>query len=483
MSRTTAVAATAACGAICGALLGFPWSARFAALAPLTLFPLFAAYRSGDRRASAYLSALYIAAAFLVGLAWIYDGAAAHQGAGDYYTSFLALLFECIPYALAGYAISYLSKRPAPVWSVGVASLWTLCDYWRATSPLGIPYLQMGHALIDTPLARIARFGGTESLTFLCVFAAATLFEATRRGTRPRAVAWSIFAAAIAASALLQAPASAIAARGFTVSVYQLGQVDAASIWRYISALHAQPRTAELAVWPESAIDLSRNEFMGAVRLQARARHVALLVGGTASDATGAHDALEFIGADGRTKGYYAKRHLIPFGEFVPLQALAHVIIPARLVAAIPHLTAGTKPVTFDVGGRTIGALICYESAFPALARDDVRRGANLLVAATNDAWFAQASGTWELEQTARLVAIETGTPLVLAGTVGPSGVIDADGRWTGTLPIGSIERRTFSVPPAHPTAYDTIGDLPLMIGIIAMACFACLTIRRGGSV
>ncbi len=481
MSRTTAVAATAACGAICGVLLGFPWSAPFAALAPLTLFPLFAVYRSGDRRASAYLSALYIAAAFLVGLAWIYDGAVAHQGVGDYYTSFLALLFECIPYALAGYAVSYLSKRPAPVWSVGVASLWTLCDYWRATSPLGIPYLQMGHALIGTPLALIARFGGTESLTFLCVFAAAALFEATRR-TRPRAVAWSVFAAAFAASALLRAPASAIAARGFPVSVYQLGQVNDASIWRYISALQTQPRTAELAVWPESAIDLSRNEFMGAVRLQARARRVSLLVGGTASDATGVHDALEFIGADGRTQGYYAKRRLIPFGEFVPFQALAHVIVPATLVAAIPHLTAGTKPVTFDAGGRTIGALICYESAFPALARDDVRRGANLLVAATNDAWFARASGIWELEQTARLVAIETGTPLVLAGTVGPSGAIDADGRWTGTLPIGSIERRTFSVPPAHPTVYDAIGDLPL-IGIIAMVCLACLTIRRGGSV
>lgn len=198
------------------------------------------------------------------------------------------------------------------------------------------------------------------------------------------------------------------------------------------------------------------------------------------TDATGIHDALQLIDASGRIRGYYAKRQLVPFGEYMPLAPLAHVIVPKPILESVPNLSRGRDPVTFAVGGRTLGALICYESAFPGLARDDVRRGANVLVAATNDAWFVTASGLWELAQTARLVSIETGTPMVLAGTVGPSGVIDADGRWTGSLPIGALASGTFSIPAAHPTRYDEIGDLPWIVAMGAFAACALLFASLG---
>ncbi len=163
------------------------------------------------------------------------------------------------------------------------------------------------------------------------------------------------------------------------------------------------------------------------------------------------------------------------------MPALAHIIIPKTIVSTIPNLSPGREPVTFNVGGRTIGPLICYESAFPGLARDEVRRGANLLVAASNDSWFTQQSGVWELEQTARLVAIETGTPLILSGTVGPSGVIDANGKWVSSIAVGRLLRATFFAPPAHPTFYDTVGDLPwiCLIALIGTACFLHSEKRR----
>ena len=432
-------------------------------------------YRSGSRPASAWLTALYAACTLLFGVEWIYGGAAAHQGPGDYYTSLVALLFECVPYALAGFAASYAWKLPPIEWSITIAGLWTLCEYWRATSPIGIPYVQMGHALIDTPLVVLARLGGTEALTFLCVLIAAMLVECSTRAPRMRVIAWTLLAMFIAANALLQGPKTATAASGARVSVFQLWVVDNDTIPRYLGALRTLPPASGLAIWPESYFDLSRLDIVHVIQSTALEHHVALLVGGAATDASGIHDALVLVGRDGLMRGYYAKRRLVPFGEYLPLPTLAHVLIPATLLSGVPRISPGSGPVTFDAGGRKIGPLICYESAYPSLARDEVRRGANLLVAATNDAWFTQTSGIWELEQTARLVAIETGTPLVLSGTVGPSGVIDADGRWTGSLPVGTARRAEFLAPLAHATIYDATGDFPWIAIAIAVVGFGFL--------
>ena len=477
------VAVTIVCGALCGELLGAQWVAPFAALAPLALFPLFYAYRYERRATCVWLTVAFTAAQLLVGLRWVYLGAVAHQGAGAYYTSAIALLFECIPYAALGYAASLFSKRSSLRWCVAIASLWTLCEYWRSTSPLGVPYVQMGHALIDTPFVFLARVGGTESLTFIGVLAAAALFESSRRALRWRAIGWGLCTAIIVVCALAFNASSLPTRRtnhGSAVAVFQFGQVSAGSLRTYLSAFRNLQLGQGLAVWPESNLDLSPGPTLKAIRSAVRARRVPLFAGGSVTDATGIHDAVMFFKRDGSVGGYYAKRRLIPFGEYLPLPALAHLIIPVALVSALPNLAPGVGPVTFVVGRRVVGPLICYESAFPALARDEVRVGANVLVAATNDAWFARAHGTWELEQTARLVAIETGTPMVLAGTVGPSGVIDSEGRWAGRLPVRASAQALFSLPRAHTTLYDDLGDAPALIAIVLLGLLAAFAPRYG---
>ena len=454
-------------------LLSVPWAARVAVAAPLTLLPLFYAYRSGRRAAGVYLTVLFTIVEFLVGLHWIYAGAAAHRGAGEYWTSTIALLFECMPYAVLGLAASWFSELAAPLWCPVIASLWTLCEYWRATSQFGVPYLQLGHALIDTRLVDLARIGGTEALTFACVLGAAVVFELSRRARGIRVAVWAVCALAVAVNIVAFNARQPVAESGDPVTVFQLGEVDDATLPQYISALRALPPVRGFAVWPESDLNVVRGEGLALVRSAVRARRIPLLTGSTVVDASGIHDAIMYLGREGRVKGYYAKRHLVPFGEFLPFPKLAHVLIAATFVDEVPNLSPGLGPVTFTVGDRTVGPLVCYESAFPSLARDEVRMGANLLVAATNDVWFTQPSGLWELAQAARLVALETGTPLLLAGTVGPSGMIDAEGRWTGSVAIGALAHPTFFAPPAHETIYDSLGDVPPLLVLAALVVFA----------
>ena len=474
------VAVTLLCGAACGALLGAQWAAPFAVVTPLTLFPLFYAYRFKRRSICVWLTVAYTAAQLLVGLRWVYLGAVAHQGPGVYYTSAIALLYECIPYALVGFAASFFAKRSAWRWCVAIASLWTLGEYWRANSSLGVPYVQVGHALVDTPFVAIARIGGTEILTFACVLAAAALFEASRRALRRRVFGWALCVAVILLCAVAFDKPIPVTKPGFGAAVFQFGQVGAAgNLQKYLASFQRLQLGRGFAVWPESDLNLGPGTTLKTIRAAVRARGIPLLAGGIVTDATGTHDALMFFGSDGRIGGYYAKRHLVPFGEYVPLPGLAHYLIPAALTRSLPHLAAGVGPVTFAAGNHIVGPLICYDASFPALARDEVVAGANVLVAATNDAWFAHAPGPWELEQSARLVAIETGTPMVLAGTVGPSGVIGADGRWTGRLPVRSSARAVFTVPPARATLYDAFGDAPPLVAIAFLLLLAATEWRR----
>ncbi len=470
-------AVTIVCGALCGALLGSQWAAPFTVVAPLTLFPLFYAYRFTSRIVCVWLTVAYTAAQLLVGLRWVYLGAVAHQGPGVYYTSAIALLFECIPYALLGFAASLFAERSAWRWIVAMAAMWTLCEYWRATSALGVPYVQLGHALIDTPFVYLARIGGTEMLTFACVLASAALFEASRRALRWRAIGWTLCAGVIVLCAISFNDAPRVVKPGFDVAVFQFGQVIGSdgNLQKYLTALKSLPMRRGFAVWPESDLPLGPGKTLATIRSAVRARGVPLLAGGIITDTSGMHDAVMFFGSRGTLGGYYAKRHLVPFGEYVPLPGLAHYLIPVALIRALPNLSPGMGPATFAVGNHIIGPLICYESSFPALARDEVLAGANVLVAATNDAWFAHAPGPWELEQTARLVAIETGTPMVLAGTVGPSGTIDADGRWTGSLPVRASAYGVFALPSAHATLYDDFGDAPPLVAIALLGLLAAI--------
>ena len=471
------VAVTIVCGALCGALLGSQWAAPFAVVTPLTLFPLFYAYRFKRRATGIWLTVAYTSAQLLVGLRWVYLGAVAHQGPGVYYTSAIALLFECIPYALLGFAASLLAQRAAWRWCVAFASLWTLCEYWRSTSALGVPYVQLGHALIDTPFVAVARVGGTEMLTFVCVLGSSALFETSRRALRWRVVGWTLCAAVVVLCAVAFRAPSRGAKSGSDVAIFQFGRVGTdGHLQKYLSALQRLKLTRGFAVWPESNLHFGPGTTLETIRSAVRARGIPLLAGGVVADDSGIHDAVMFFGRSGSIGGYYAKRHLVPFGEYVPLPGLAHYVIPVSLIRAMPNLSPGAGPVTFAIGKSVVGPLICYESAFPALARDEVRVGANVLVAATNDAWFARAPGPWELEQTARLVAIETGTPMVLAGTVGPSGVIDADGRWAGSLPVGASAHAVFALPPARATLYDALGDAPPLVAIAVLGLLAAAT-------
>ncbi|MDR1607500.1 MAG: apolipoprotein N-acyltransferase, partial [Deltaproteobacteria bacterium] len=129
---------------------------------------------------------------------------------------------------------------------------------------------------------------------------------------------------------------------------------------------------------------------------------------------------------------YYDKRHLVPFGEFVPmideLPFLKWAFFQGVLGAAGAFSPGQpTEPMRFK--GETLGLMICFESIFPGMARDRVLEGASLLVVTTNDGWFGTS---WAPEQhlyQATWRAVENRRPLVRAANNGISALIAPSGR------------------------------------------------------
>jgi apolipoprotein N-acyltransferase len=127
---------------------------------------------------------------------------------------------------------------------------------------------------------------------------------------------------------------------------------------------------------------------------------------------------------------YYRKRRLVPFGEFVPLRPVLGWL--DKIVPLPGDFVAGTRvaPLLVQFGDEWLGAgpLICYEDIFPALARDSVRAGADILVVQTNNGWFGRGGAAYQHAAHSVLRAVETRRPVLRVGNAGWSGWIDEFG-------------------------------------------------------
>jgi apolipoprotein N-acyltransferase len=123
----------------------------------------------------------------------------------------------------------------------------------------------------------------------------------------------------------------------------------------------------------------------------------------------------------------YDKIHLVPFGEYVPLQSLLFFV--ERMATGIGNFKAGQDFTVFETPLGQFGVLICFEAIFPDQVRRYVLNGANFLVNITNDAWFGDSAAPYQHLSMATLRAVENGVYLVRAANTGISALIAPTGR------------------------------------------------------
>ena len=407
--------------------------------------------------------------------------------------------------SIAGLLVAYLALFPALFGLVSHALLtrygarglllvplaWTATEYGRLTLFGGFPWVLLGYSQVPwLPIAQTASFAG--------VFGVSTLVAAV--GT---ALAWPIVSRdqhRFAAPALTLLVIVGLAAwgshrlangkltgggRSLRVGIVQ-GNVPQDEKWdpaqarqifdRYVR-LTAQTieRGAQLILWPESATPFYFGvSGVETAELQtlARQHRVAILIGSDQWEAgkpPKVYNAAFLLEPDGSTGGIYRKVHLVPFGEYVPMKRL--LFFAAPLVEAVSDFSAGERVNTLPIGGRRISTAICYEVVYPALIREGVLGGSELLTTITNDAWFGRSSAPWQHFQMATMRAIEQGRYLVRSANTGISGVVDpygrvlaasdlfVEGQWT--MDVRLIDERT---------VYAQIGDVAAWASVLVVA-------------
>ena len=175
----------------------------------------------------------------------------------------------------------------------------------------------------------------------------------------------------------------------------------------------------------------------------------------------------------GRITGVYAKEHLVPFGEYVPLNKLLFFV--HRLAEGVGDFVAGEKnQKLFGVDGKKIGALICYEVIFPELASNRRRLGGNMLVNISNDAWFGNTSAPYQHLEMAQARAIETRLPVVRSTNTGISAFISATGRTHGIIELNRTGYRIDNVKIANLNSLylavrDTVAWMCVICSIVVL--------------
>jgi apolipoprotein N-acyltransferase len=352
----------------------------------------------------------------------------------------------------------------------------------RSWDALGGPWGLLGASQWNAPaLLSVAALGGVWGLSLLLVAVNVAVAAAVGRGvpgpTRVGAVAvaGALPLAALAFWALRPAPAPAGTARVAFVQPGVVGRVEARlqASERLTRTLPAAARP-DLVVWGESSLgrdpaadpgDLARLEAV------ARAAGAPVLANVDAQREAGGgiYKSALLVGPAG-VLGSYDKMRLVPFGEYVPLRPLLGWVTRLTDAARVDR-HRGRRLAVLHAGDLALGPLICFESAFPDLARNLAADGADLVVVQTADTTF---QGSWGLDQHASLSAVravESGRPVLQAALSGTSAAFDARGRRLAWAPGSWRGAATVALPlSAERTPYVRTGDVVPVACLLALA-------------
>ena len=465
-------------------------AAAVLAFAPIAFYPLgvgclavlAALWLRSPPRQSFWLGFAFGMGLFGAGVSWVFVSLSVYGGMPAPLAAFATLCFcallSMFP-ATAGWLQARIPAGDAARAALVIPAAWTLFEWLRSWVLTGFPWLSMGYAAAGWPTQGLAPLGGVFAASFvtaaLAGFACLFFVHPNRR--------WLAAAAGVAliagAQALRAVEWTAPSGGPITVSLLQgnIAQELKFRPERYERIVQTYLRLAEesrarLIVLPETAIPrvLDRIDPARIARLRQAALNNAgdLLLGAATQDARG--DYYNSVVSLGKAaEQIYRKRHLVPFGEFVPPAfgwVMRWLSIPMSDFAAGP---ADQAPLA--VAGQRVAVNVCYEDAFgDQIARQ--ARGATLLVNASNVAWFGDSLAPPQHLQIARLRAIETAREVLTATNSGVTAAIDRDGTVLAQLPQFAEGRLDIAVRGyTGSTPYMRFGDPPIvLLSLIVLA-------------
>lgn len=409
------------------------------------------------------------------------------------YVGFVALALKLVPRLKAdAWPQSRLLHAVSKL--VLLAAAWALVEWWRGWFLTGLPWNPIGSTWTTTlPVLQSASLFGVYGLTLITVLGAGAGALLVDRNKTRVALAVVLQVPLLLAygwgSSRMATPVPAV--EDVTLRLVQ-PNIPQADKWRpglreahvreQVAMSTANAENVTHVLWAETAVPFPLNQAAGALALTAQAapENGFVLTGAARIEQENgkrrAYNSLFAVASDGGLAATYDKFHLVPFGEYMPLQDY----IPIPQLTGGSGFTPGPGPVTINLPALPpFSPLICYEIVFPGAVTDSSARPA-WLFNLTNDAWFGISSGPYQHLAAAQMRAVEEGLPVVRVANTGISAVIDGYGRITARIELGTKGYVDSALPSdLRPTPFSRLGHWPFLVFSIGLGLAAIIMGRR----
>ena len=379
------------------------------------------------------------------------------------------------------------------------ASLWTVFEWLQTQTWLGVPWGRLAITQYEAlPAIQSASLFGSLFVSFLialvnALFASALVaLKGTGRLTKQALAAVIIlfgnYAFGIAALELKKdegEPVRVALIQGNIASgdKWKDGSLEkTAELYVSLSEQASEEYSPDIIVWPETVINTvltSGGRYSEMISELAVSTGAVILTGAYDSELSEAGEKLVYNSVvtflpDGTVSDtVYHKRHLVPFGEYLPMSELISVLVPALAEMNLfdSDLTPGDSAEIIKTDIGNIGALVCFDSIYETLALDSTRSGAELIALVTNDSWYRDSAAAYQHNAHAVLRAVENGRYIMRAANTGVSSVIAPTGEIKerlGALLTGYVKGEVYF--SSHRTLYSYVGNVIVVMSMLMTA-------------
>ena len=452
----------------------------------LALIFLMASWQVLTPARAAFRGGLFGLGLFGFGVSWVFVSIHEYGGADLIESIILTasfVSFWALFLALTGYLASALVRFTTPAqYILSIPCLWVLMEYFRGFWFLnGFPWFQIAYTQLESSLAGFIPVMGVYGTGFIVALISACVVRMLQNNKN-----WLFFGSLIVGLCFSGALLKSIQwthpiGDGLKTSLIQ-GNITqdrkwapdnkSATLLKYKNMTEAQ-WGSDIVIWPETAVPAYYREvketFLDPLE-QSAIRHKTDIVVSLPIRSEQAGMNYNAILVLGRTAGVYRKKHLLPFGEYLPLKPLSEYILNKVNIRLGRFIPGSDDQKLLVAAGYPFIASICYEDAFGSQNIQKLNEAA-FLVNVTNDAWFGRTIEPYQHMQIARMRALETGRYLLRATNTGISGMVAPDGKVIRQAPAFSTAALTGTIlPMGGMTPYALIGDrfqIFLMAGVL----------------
>ncbi len=460
-------------------------------VAPVALALLFVLWLHATPRRAAWRGWLFGLGMFGLGASWVHESFEFSEVAMPVAVILTALFVFSLTLfpAITGYLLARFSPGHSRARLLGFfPAAWVLAEWVRGWFLTGFPWLNLGYSQVSWPLAGFSAwlgvYGVSWAVTVTAGLAAAVLVERKRwgyglalvllwgGGWLAGRVAWTEPAGPVQEVVLVQG--------NVAQDLKWLPEQRGPTLALYLS-LTRQHWGVDLVLWPETAVPAYfhvAEPLLDELREEAHGHGTELLVGVPVKDLQSGRYYNSVV-ALGEHSGVYRKRHLVPFGEYLPLVDILGPIVDLMKIPMSDFSAGPPEQPLLQVAGQRVGVSVCYEDAFG----EEIIKAlpdATLLVNVSNDAWFGDSIAPAQHLQMARMRAMETGRYLLRATNNGISAIIGPTGDVLARSPQfethalrGTVQGMTGMTP------YAGLGNWAVVTALIGLLCGLAWALSR----